>query len=258
MQPQYVHADRIRLAQCLTNLLSNAAKYTAPGGDIRVRSFTDNRDVVIEVTDTGAGIDAAFLPHVFGLFAQGERGLDRSQGGLGVGLSVCKQLIEMHGGTVRARSAGVGHGSTFALRLPLWDQDPADTMAGAMTADGPRLRILVVDDNEDAAESLAMMLTLEGHQLRTAHAAQIALAQLPTFAPHIALLDIGLPDMTGYELARQMRIAAGDSLRLIAVSGYGQPEDRARSQSVGFNAHLVKPVRIEDLLSLLASEKVAR
>jgi PAS domain S-box-containing protein len=258
MQPQYVHADRIRLAQCLTNLLSNAAKYTAPGGDIRVRSFTDNREVEIEVTDTGAGIDAEFLPHVFGLFAQGERGLDRSQGGLGVGLSVCKQLIEMQGGTVRARSAGLGRGSTFALRLPLWDQDSADTMAGAMTADGPRLRILVVDDNEDAAESLAMLLTLEGHQVRAAYSAQFALAELPAFVPHVALLDIGLPDMTGYELARQMRVAAGDSLRLIAVSGYGQPEDRMHSQSAGFNAHLVKPVRIEDLLSLLASEKVAR
>jgi CheY-like chemotaxis protein len=213
---------------------------------------------VIEVMDTGAGIDAEFLPHVFDLFAQGKRGLDRSQGGLGVGLSVCKQLIEMQGGAVSARSAGLGHGSTFALRLPLSDHDSAHTIAGATTAGNPELRILVVDDNEDAADSIAMLLTLEGHQVRAAYSAQFALAELPAFVPHIALLDIGLPDMTGYELAQHMRAAAGISLRLIAVSGYGQPEDKARSQSAGFNAHLVKPVRIEDLRLLLASENVAR
>jgi signal transduction histidine kinase len=245
--PPYVHADRVRLAQCLANLLTNAAKYTEPGGDIRVRSYTDNHDVVIEVTDTGAGIDPEFLPHVFDLFTQGERGLDRSQGGLGVGLSVCKQLIEMQGGAVSARSAGLGHGSTFALRLPLSDHDSAHTIAEATTAGSPELRILVVDDNEDAADSIAMLLTLEGHQVRTAYS-----------VPHIVLLDIGLPDMTGYELARHMRDAAGVSLRLIAVSGYGQPEDKARSQSAGFNAHLVKPVRIEDLRLLLANEDAAR
>jgi CheY-like chemotaxis protein/two-component sensor histidine kinase len=257
-QPLYVHADRVRLAQCLANLLTNAAKYTAPGGEVRVRSHTDNRDVVIEVTDTGTGIAAEFLPHVFDLFTQGERDLDRSQGGLGVGLSVCKQLIEMQGGAVSAQSAGLGHGSTFALRLALADQGSAHTIAGAMTTRSPELRILVVDDNEDAADSIAMLLTLEGHQVRTGYSGQFALAELAEFVPHVALLDIGLPDMTGYELARHMRAAAGVSLCLIAVSGYGQPEDKARSQSAGFNAHLVKPVRIEDLRSLLASGNVAR
>jgi PAS domain S-box-containing protein len=249
--PLYVNADRIRLAQCLANLLANAAKYTESGGEIQVHSWTDGADAVIEVTDTGAGISPTFLPHIFDLFAQGERTLDRSLGGLGVGLSVCKQLIEMQGGSVSARSDGLGHGATFVLRLPRSAYAPKP-IAPEEDANPQSLRILIVDDNEDAADALAMILKLEGHEIRTAYSAEFALAELPAFLPHVALLDIGLPGMTGYELARRMRAAAGgSSLRLIAVSGYGQAEDRARSHAAGFDAHLVKPVLIDDLAPLL-------
>jgi CheY-like chemotaxis protein len=201
------------------------------------------------VTDNGAGIAPALLPHIFDLFAQGERALDRSLGGLGVGLSVCKQLIELQDGSVSARSDGPGRGATFILRLPLATQalQPAPD-ADAVTTP---LRILIVDDNVDAADALAMILQLEGHETRAAYSAEFALAELPAFLPHVALLDIGLPGMTGYELAQRMREASGSSLRLIAVSGYGQAQDRALSRAAGFDAHLVKPVLIDDLAPLL-------
>ena len=255
--PIYVDADRIRLAQCVVNLLTNAAKYTERGGEIRVHSYADDADAVIEVMDTGAGISSALLPHIFDLFAQGERALDRSLGGLGVGLAVCKQLIEMHNGSVSARSAGPGQGATFVLRLPRASHAP-QASAGGDVSNPPSLRILIVDDNEDAADALAMILKLEGHEIRTAYSAEFALAELPAFAPHLALLDIGLPGMTGYELAQRMRAVPGSSsLRLIAVSGYGQAQDRARSRAAGFDAHLVKPVLIEDLVPILAGETKA-
>lgn len=252
--PVYVNADRIRFAQCLVNLLTNAAKYTDSGGEIRVHSYADGADAVIEVADTGAGIAPAFLPYIFDLFAQGERALDRSLGGLGVGLSVCKQLIEMQDGSVSARSDGPGQGATFVLRVPRAAQAPQPT-ADTDAVNPASLRILIVDDNEDAADALAMILKLEGHDTRTAYSAEFALAEFPAFLPNVALLDIGLPGMTGYELAQRMRAAAAtSSLRLIAVSGYGRAEDRARSQAAGFDAHLVKPVLIDDLVPLLRGE----
>jgi CheY-like chemotaxis protein len=215
-----------------------------------LHSYTDGADAVIEVSDTGAGISPLFLPHIFDLFAQDERPLDRSLGGLGVGLSVCRQLIEMQDGSVSARSEGLGRGATFTLRLPVAAHAPQAALA-AESAKATPLRILIVDDNEDAADALAMLLQLEGHEVRTAYSAEFALAELPAFLPQVALLDIGLPGMTGYELAQRMRAAAGSPLHLIAVSGYGQAEDKARSQAAGFNAHLVKPVLIDELAPLL-------
>jgi PAS domain S-box-containing protein len=252
-EPLHINADRVRIAQCLTNLLTNAVKYSDAAGEIRVHSYADESDAVIEVTDQGAGIAPEFLPHVFDLFAQGQRALDRSQGGLGVGLSVCRQLIEMHGGSVSARSAGPGQGATFTLRLTLVRKSSEPTSVPVSASSTVPLRVLVVDDNEDAADSLAMLLTFEGHQVRTAYSSEFALAELPAFLPHVALLDIGLPGMTGYDLAQHMRTVAGSSLRLIAVSGYGQPEDKARSKAAGFDAHLVKPVFIDDLRPVLAA-----
>ena len=252
----YVSADRVRLAQCLDNLLTNAAKYTEPGGEIRIRPYRDGDFAVVEISDNGQGISAEFLPHMFELFAQSERTLDRSQGGLGIGLSVCRQLIEMQGGTVTGQSAGVGKGSTFTVRLPL--AQPVEHSPPAADANFELHRILIVDDNRDAADSLAMLLQFEGHRVHTAYSAEEALQALTTFDPQVALLDIGLPGMNGYELARRLRELAIPDLRLIAVSGYGQPEDRQRAAAAGFDAHLIKPVALEQIQVVLSTPTAQR
>jgi PAS domain S-box-containing protein len=252
-QPLYVNADKVRIEQCITNLLSNAAKYTDPSGEIRVCSYTEAGEVVIEVSDSGVGIAPAFVPRVFDLFAQSERSLDRSQGGLGIGLSICKQLVEMHGGSVGCSSEGLGHGSTFTLRLPRF-ADAIDSPKQSEGATATRQRVLIVDDNSDAADSLALFLELEDHQTMAVYTAETALLQAELFAPHVVLLDIGLPRMDGYEVARRLR-AKSTSLRLIALTGYGQDEDKQRTAAAGFDAHLTKPV---DMTALKNSLVVTR
>jgi PAS domain S-box-containing protein len=249
LQPLHVNADRVRLAQAVANVLINAAKYTNPGGEICICTYTDDGQAAIEISDTGIGIAPEFLPKVFDLFVQSERSLDRSQGGLGMGLAVCRKLVEMLGGTVTAYSAGLGHGATFTIRLPLADAAP-DPGAQAPATAAPLLRVLVVDDNQDSADSMAMLLELEGHTARAVYSAAEALEQVTAFTPDVVLLDIGLPIMNGYDVAQEIKKGSRPP-RLIAVSGYAQPEDKERSAAAGFSAHLVKPVDIAVLKKAL-------
>jgi CheY-like chemotaxis protein len=250
-QPLHVNADHVRLAQAIGNIIINAAKYTPPGGDIRILTFSENNQAVIEVSDTGVGITPEFLPKVFDLFAQGDRSLDRSQGGLGIGLAVCRKLVEMHDGTVAASSAGPGRGATFTVRLPLAVATP-DAAAKAQSSSAPTRRVLIVDDNQDSADSLAMLLELDGHDVRAVYSAVDALEHVTTFAPEIVLLDIGLPGMNGYDVAQRIK-AMPHPPRLVAVSGYAQREDKERSVAAGFSAHLVKPVDIVALKKVLGA-----
>jgi len=247
----YVTGDQERLGQCISNLLVNAVKYTNPGGEIRVRHYCAAGQAVIEIVDNGVGISPELLPHIFELFVQGDRTLDRSQGGLGVGLAICKQLIEMHRGTITAYSDGVGRGATFEIRLPLAEA-PAQADNGSRVQTGHTRRVLIVDDNQDAADSLAVVLKFEGHETSVAYSAQAAIEAVSSSQPEFVLLDIGLPNMDGYEVARRIR-ASGAAARIIALTGYGQLEDRQRSRDAGFAAHLVKPVDISILVSLLAN-----
>lgn len=248
--PLLVNADRVRLTQCLTNILNNAAKYTEAGGSIQLVCYAEDSRAVIEITDNGIGIAVDFLPHVFDLFAQGDRTLDRTQGGLGVGLSVCKRLIEMHEGTVSVKSDGIGRGATFTLRLPLASgtdeqqkPDPDMTIL--------KRRILLVDDNRDAADSLSILLQMEGHTVTVSYSGEDALVQMAASVPEVVLLDIGLPGMNGYEVAARMK-RNSSAVYVIALSGYGQPEDKRRAAAAGFDAHLVKPVDIGALNTEIA------
>jgi len=251
--------DRIRLVQICTNLLNNAAKYTPPGGELLLQARVEGNALTLLVRDNGIGISADLLPQVFDLFTQGERSPDRAQGGLGLGLALVKSLVELHGGSVSAHSDGSGRGSTFTVRLPLpsLDHDPASVPAaalpGAAASPVAPLRLMLVDDNIDAANTLAMLLEMQGYQVSVVYRAQDALELAAADPPGIFLLDIGLPDMDGYELARRLRAqpATADAV-LIALTGYGQAQDRERSEQAGFDHHLVKPVEIERLSALLA------
>jgi PAS domain S-box-containing protein len=250
-RPLRVYADSTRLVQCVVNILTNAAKYTQPHGVIRVESAGEAGEAVLTIADNGPGISSDLLPHIFDLFVQSARTLDRSQGGLGIGLSLVKRLIEMHGGRITARSPGPGEGSIFEIRLPLSKQDfePAGEAPLAM----PGARILVVDDNADAADSLGSLLQLEGHTVMVTYRSADALAKLGEFKPAIVLLDIGLPEIDGYEIARRIRGSPEyRQVRLIALTGYGQAEDRQRATASGFDAHLVKPVEFSALQRVLA------
>jgi signal transduction histidine kinase/ActR/RegA family two-component response regulator len=247
-----VHGDVSRLVQCVVNLLTNAAKYTDNGGRIHITSGREGEMALIEVVDNGMGIATQLVPRVFDLFVQSDRTLDRSQGGLGIGLSVVQRLVEMHGGSVAAASDGPGQGSTFSIRLPLAGARVAPPAAAGDAAVRPQ-RILVVDDNADAADTLSMMLRLDGHEVATAYSAEEALAQAGSFRPDTILLDIGLPGTDGYEVARLIRaMPIGASAKLIALTGYGQPEDRSRALQEGFDAYLVKPMSPEELRKILA------
>jgi CheY-like chemotaxis protein len=250
LEPIFVSADRVRLAQCIANVLVNAAKYTPNGGEIRIRPSVEGGAAVIEVADNGIGIAPEFLPRIFDLFAQSERGLDRSQGGLGVGLTVCKQIVELHGGSVLASSAGVGCGATFTIRLPLAERPSAVTRDAEPQPDS-LLRVLIVDDNRDAADSLAMLLQFEGRQTLCVYSGEEALQVVAAFNPQLVLLDIGLPGIDGYEVARRLKAAAPEQ-HVIALSGYGQLEDRQHSAAAGFDGHLVKPVDLAALKHALA------
>lgn len=247
----YVHGDRTRLVQAFSNVVHNAVKYTDAGGEIHLEVLASDTEVRIKVQDTGTGIAPALLPHLFDLFVQSERTLDRSQGGLGIGLSVVKRLIEMHGGSVQAESPGVGQGATFTIRLPRSAAPHAEPQLARPGRVSPR-RVLVVDDNVDAADSLAMWLTFHGHEVHTVYGAMEALEAAARLQPEVMFLDIGLPLMDGYEVARQLKAGAHRMpLRLIALTGYGQKEDRERSMTAGFDEHLVKPVSPEALEKVL-------
>jgi signal transduction histidine kinase/CheY-like chemotaxis protein len=252
LEPLHVIGDVTRLVQALVNVLTNAAKYTDRGGTIRIQTRGTSDDVFIEVSDNGAGIPAELLPQIFEMFVQGDRTLDRSQGGLGIGLAVVKKLIEMHGGQIIARSEGLGWGSSFELRLPRAPA-PATAHAQSPQSNPSACRVLIVDDNADAADSLALLLNLEGHEAACVYSAAAALQRVSGLAPDVVLLDIGLPDTDGYEVARRLRTLPGcAAIRLIALTGYGQPGDRDRAIAAGFEAHLVKPVDLVELGRLLA------
>jgi PAS domain S-box-containing protein len=251
-------ADRTRLVQVCTNLLNNAAKYTPPGGELLLEALVEDNAVLLRVRDNGIGIAPDLLPHMFDLFTQGERSPDRAQGGLGLGLALVKSLVELHGGSVSAYSAGPGQGSEFTLRLPLSAQQQEDAgrheaLQNAGATATPASRLMLVDDNVDAANTLAMLLELQGYAVSVEYRAHDALARAAREAPRVCLLDIGLPDMDGYELARRLRAqpSTADAI-LIALTGYGQAQDRERSELAGFDHHLVKPVEIGQLTALLA------
>lgn len=250
--PLHVLGDNARLVQCIGNVLTNAAKYTDPGGEIQIRSFPQGDSAVLQITDNGVGISPDLLPRIFDLFVQSERTLDRSQGGLGIGLSVVKRLIEMHGGQVVVRSDGMGRGAAFEIRLPVIER----TRVAADAQSQPEFaaqRILVVDDNVDAADTLALILQHEGHQAEAVYLSTQALEQAQSFKPHVVLLDIGLPGMNGYELAARFRsMPELQGMRLIALTGYGKAEDYERTKAAGFDDHLVKPVDASTLKQALA------
>ncbi len=252
-----VDVDPARLVQVISNLLTNAAKYTDPGGQIRVVARRAGPDVELIVRDNGIGIGPEMLPHVFDMFVQERQGIERSQGGLGLGLSIVQNLVRLHGGSVRAHSDGRGRGSEFALRLPAAASAAPGlpragaTDAGAAPRRGRGRRVLIVDDNEDAAGLLSDLLEAMGHTTRVAHDGPTALRIVESFVPHLAVLDIGLPIMDGYELARRLRARVGDAAKLVALTGYGQDADRQRAADASFDAHLVKPVTAEHLEHLL-------
>jgi CheY-like chemotaxis protein/anti-sigma regulatory factor (Ser/Thr protein kinase) len=255
-----VDGDMDRLAQVVANLLTNAAKYTEPGGTIAVRARVEGADVVVSVTDSGIGIDKDMLPQVFDLFVQQRQTLERSRGGLGLGLAIVRSLVGLHGGTVSVASGGAGQGSEFTIRLPravssLASVPMIDEGAAARLAPGEAgARVLVVDDNRDGAILLAETLSAFGYQARAVHDGPAALAMAEQFDPVVALLDIGLPVLDGFELARQFALRAGLSrTKLVAVTGYGQEQDRAESAQAGFVAHLVKPVDLDHLRRVIES-----
>ncbi len=252
--PVTVDADPTRINQVVVNLLTNAAKYTPDGGRIHLSLRIDEGTAVLAVRDSGIGLPAHALHTVFDMFSQLEPALERSRGGLGIGLSLVRGIVELHGGTIGADSAGEGQGSCFTVRLPLAAgvAEP-DSIAAPAAAPVPA-RILVVDDNADAAEMLLMALELFGCEVRAAHSATAALAMAQEFVPEVALLDIGLPDLNGYELARRLReTEAGRGMRLIAATGWGQEKDRQRAFDAGFDHHLTKPIDFERLRSVLGA-----
>jgi signal transduction histidine kinase len=257
-EPALVCGDRTRLVQIVTNLLANAAKFTPNGGHIGVAVRVAADSVTVSVTDTGIGIRPELLPHVFEPFTQEERSADRSQGGLGLGLSLVRSLVELHEGEVTAASDGVGRGAQFSVTLPRFVQEGApgaapEAASGDVPAAPGALDVLVVDDNADAADSLALLLRAQGHRVHVEHAARAALARAAVTSPRVVLLDIGLPDMDGLELARRLRtLERTRNAVLIALTGYGQSEDRERSQAAGFDFHLVKPADPSRIAALLA------
>jgi signal transduction histidine kinase/ActR/RegA family two-component response regulator len=261
-RPLQVDGDLTRLTQALTNVLCNAAKFTEPGGRVTVTAEPVGPDVVIRVVDTGVGIAKDILPTVFELFAQGERKLDRTSTGLGIGLAVVRRLVELHGGTATIDSGGAGLGTAVTIRLPLL-VDPAVEAPGAAAARPSETvepiassvepcRVLVVDDNADAAEGVAAMLRMCGHEVMTAEDGVAALHLAESFAPDVALLDLGMPRLDGYETARRIREQpSGRRMALVALTGWGQPRDRDSTRQAGFDAHLVKPIASEELLETL-------
>ncbi len=251
-----VNGDAARLSQIVANILNNAAKFTDQGGRVNLTVARSGNEVVITVSDSGVGIPPELLPKVFDLFTQVDRPLDRSSTGLGIGLALVHRLVEMHGGRVTAYSAGRGQGAELVVYFPLYESAPTeavDTSRRNESARGlPARRILVVDDNVDAAETLAVMLKLHGHDVQTSHDGLEALRVAPMFEPHVILLDLGMPNLNGYETANRIRSQVwGRGIALVALTGWGQPKDRKRTIEAGFDAHLVKPVDQATLLKTL-------
>jgi len=243
-----IDADPLRLEQAITDLVSNALKYTPAGGTIRLTVRREQTSAVFEVEDTGRGIDAELLPRIFDLFVQGQRGLEREGGGLGVGLTLVKRLVELHDGTIEARSAGPDRGSVFTMQLPLpgaaSEKTPAAPAAGG-------LHILVVEDHEDSREMMRHFLEGAGHRVTEAADGATAVAEALRLRPDVALIDVGLPGLDGFEVARRIREAQPSSIRLIALSGHGLPQDRSRAIEAGFDEHLVKPITPQRLMGAL-------
>ena len=254
--PLHVCGDRTRLVQVVSNILNNAAKYTPPGGEIvlRVRADADSNEAVVAVCDNGQGIDPQVLPYIFDLFTQAERTPDRSQGGLGIGLALVKSLVALHGGRVAAASPGLSKGSEFSIRLPLLrDAAPPGAQGRHAQAETGPVRVLVVDDNADAAQMLATLLEAHGHTVSVEYDGSGGYARALRERPEVMLLDIGLPDIDGHELARRLRASNETaSATLVALTGYGQSEDRDRAYQAGFDRHLVKPADLSELLRILA------
>jgi signal transduction histidine kinase/ActR/RegA family two-component response regulator len=269
-EPIHLQADAIRVSQVLSNLLNNGSKYTKPGGRIVLVAAREDRDVVLTVSDTGAGIAPEMLPRVFDLFTQGAGSLEQPASGLGVGLSLARALIELHGGTISAASNGPGHGSRFTIRLPIEESSAAEkgpafapTTSEGAAETGPKYRLLIADDLPDAADSLAILFRSAGHEAEVVYDGEKAFAAAETMRPSVVLLDIEMPKVNGYEVARQIRVQPwGKDLYLIALTGWGKEEDRRRASEAGFDAHLVKPVSIErltqtlDALRMVATERV--
>jgi DNA-binding response OmpR family regulator/anti-sigma regulatory factor (Ser/Thr protein kinase) len=257
-EPIYLDADLMRLAQVVANLLSNAVKYTPEGGSLKLSVESGQKELILRVKDTGMGIPPEMLEEIFGLFTQVGRALDRAQGGLGIGLTLVRSLVQMHGGTVEAFSEGVGKGSEFTVRLPVLEghgvlEEHSASRKSERKAVTPHRRILVVDDNVHAAETLAMVLKLRRHDVRTANDGRSALRVASDFLPDVVLLDLGLPDLNGFEVARRLR--REPILRptlLIALTGYGERDAWYRAMEAGFDHHLVKPVSAEVLEDLIA------
>ena len=252
-----LEADAVRLSQVFSNLLINAAKYTDPGGQIQLRATREGNEVVVAVRDNGIGISADMMPRLFAMFSQAQAALGRSEGGLGIGLSLVRGLVTLHGGSVEARSDGPGCGSEFTVRLPARTppEEPADIDEGAdAPVAGAGMKILVVDDNRDAADTCAALLELSGHHVQTAYTGRHAFELAESFRPHALLMDIGLPDFDGYQLAAKVRAAPwGRAIILIAVTGWGQEEDRRRAFDAGCDHHLTKPIAAETVEALLLS-----
>jgi PAS domain S-box-containing protein len=255
-EPVFIEADALRMSQVFSNLLNNAAKYTQPGGRIKLTVTADGTHAAISVKDNGIGIPASMLDGIFDMFAQVDRSLERAHGGLGIGLTIVKSLVEMHGGTVEVQSDGHGRGSEFIVRQPI--ARPPAAAAKPPESDHtfatlPRRRILIVDDNKDTATSLALLLKLLGHESEIAHEGQEALDLAARYQPEIVLLDIGMPKMSGYEVCRHLRNQpGGKEMLIVAVTGWGQEEDKRKSAEAEFNGHMVKPVEPQALLKLLA------
>ncbi|HQZ69245.1 MAG TPA: ATP-binding protein, partial [Planctomycetaceae bacterium] len=259
-EPIWINADAARLEQVVVNLLSNAAKYTEEGGLVCLTIAEENEECVLRVRDTGVGISPNLLPHIFDLFTQSERSLDRSQGGLGIGLALVHRLTDLHGGKVEASSV-LGQGSEFVVRLPLWNEEDGRSQneagldgSGSCSAPPVALKVLVVDDNVDTVLSFSMLLKAAGHDVRTAHDGPAAILAAVDYRPDVVLLDIGLPGLNGFEVAKRLRQdPAFKKVVLIALTGYGQDSDRLTSLQAGFNHHLVKPARLAQLQQILAT-----
>jgi signal transduction histidine kinase/CheY-like chemotaxis protein len=254
-------ADELRLSQVLSNLLTNAAKYTDPAGHIALSGTVHNGTLRLTVKDDGIGLSSEALTRIFEMFSQIESAATRSEGGLGIGLALVKRLLDLHGGTIEARSDGPGHGSEFTVRLPLNDDpsSPVPAEPGSATTATAAHRVMIADDNKDAADSLAMLLELAGHEVRVARGGRAALSLARTFRPDVAIVDIGMPDLNGYEVARQLRREPwGAAISLVALTGWGRDDDRQQASDAGFDRHITKPVDPETIDGLLTATILSR
>ena len=253
-RPVQVHGDATRLGQVIANLLTNAAKFTDPGGAIAVTVVAEDGEAVVRVRDNGRGIPLEMQPHTFDLFTQVDPSLARSQGGLGIGLTLVRRLVEMHGGRVEVRSDGPGRGTEFAVRLPLDRALEEPPSPGSVPAAAAARHVLVIEDNADARDMLSVSLELEGHRVEAAADGLRGVEMAIAHKPDVVLVDIGLPGLDGYGVAARLRTALGRNVVLIALTGYGQPDDRERTRHAGFDAHVVKPVDPDTLARLLAED----